>query len=89
MVVFIFYRIFLLTCLSGDVNITTQVCKHKCRFIFTYFAIYVYILYERLLIMSFPDFTRHFFLSLTETVDSFAKGILNQWTHAAKAYCFC
>ena len=39
--------------------------------------------------LSFPDFTRHLFLSLTETVDSFAKGIQNQWTRAAKAYCFC
>ena len=37
--------------------------------------------------MSFPDFTRHLFLSLTETVDNLAKGILNQWTPAAQAYC--
>ena len=33
---------------------------------------------QRLNLLSFPDFTIHFFLSLTETVDSFAKAILNQ-----------
>ena len=39
----------LLPCPSDEVNITVQVCKHKWRFIFTYFAFYVYILYERFL----------------------------------------
>ena len=57
------------------------------------FAIYVDILFEGYFCqesyVSFPDFTRHFFSSLTETLDSFAKCILNNKTHAAKASCFC
>ena len=36
--------------------------------------------------VSFPEFTRHFFPSLTETIDSFAKCILNQWTQASNLW---
>ena len=38
--------------------------------------------------MTFPDFTRHFFSLLAETVDTFIEVVLNQWTPSKKLCCF-
>ena len=44
---------------------------------FRYFAKYVKTLFSGFWPLSFPDFTRHFFPSLTETIDSFAKCVFS------------
>ena len=40
------------------------------------------------IIVTFPDFTRHFFPSLAESVDTFVEVVLNQWTPMKKLCCF-
>ena len=39
--------------------------------------------------MSFPDFTRHFFFLLAETIDSVSTAILIHLTQPGKPCCFC
>ena len=65
------------------VNINRQVCQHKSPSMFRYFAIYVDSPKIPFFALSFCLFliSLDTFFSLTETVDSFAKGILNQRTH--------
>ena len=56
------------TYLAKYLKINGEVSKDKWQSMFRYFAKY-------LKTMSFPDFTRHFFSSLAETLDSVVKAI--------------
>ena len=38
--------------------------------------------------LTFPDFTRHFFSLLAETIDTFIEVVLNLWTPSKKLCCF-
>ena len=73
-------------CLSPSEICPEKVSKDTRQSILGYFAIYPRINGQVSKDMSFPDFTRHFSYSQTESMDSVVEAILNQLADWSPGY---